>query len=528
MDGGRWEAQESVQELDSAVSPLNTIKFDSYGSHADNEEGLKHLKPGMLVVVAVDPLATLQPLFEGDEEVEKAARDMYPRMRRYLGFLRGVQHRERGPEEEGSHLEGGVGLNAVRTSVHLNLVHTERPVRSQYDTIDESMCVPLAFDRPTSPVPVLGVQRHNSLRHPKLSRGASRKPIYIQNATGTLPWKDLYAHTIMDAFAAISELDAALPSDDVGSLKSPEISTSDMQRYDSYQTIDRARESSQYQKAQERGVDAGTIVDEYWDDDNDDEYDYEDEEEYQSQFRLSTVISGLTIEDDASVADQLRTASSYAPSVRIPSPRVASPTSSGLAPSAWRGRSIRITQQPSRSQLDTIKAKDSAIPAHPPSEPLSPKSPTMTGTSGETNETKATDASLSSAAMSTQATTVPDPNSPPHQSEIIESPPPESHSWSFDQLELAGGLGANKPLERQCAIHVRIWLDLTREDVACPEDPRTFFEELKMLRAYVYSHFQKKKTFSNPSVVSNVRPICATSPSKSKQTRRGFLSGASV
>jgi hypothetical protein len=481
-------------QQDATTGPfLSHTALDGTHSNSPNNgsEMDKRLKPGLLVAVSVDPIATLRPLFEGDDAIEKAAWEMFPRMRRYIAFLRDVESLQKCVADHGDELEGDPIIETedmpllAGTGVHLNLMHTQRPSRSRYDTIDESMSVPLYVERPSSPTaPASLPQRQNSRRYPGLVRTSARKPIVAQSTNGSLPWKELYAHTIMDAFAAVSDVDAASPRN--GDLSSFELSMKDMQRYDGYQAVDRARESNQSQKVHANGGDPVDIVDD-WDME-------EDEEEDESQFRLSTVISGLTMEEDYSVPDQARDASmSFALPGRHPSSRVASPVSSGVAPSAWKGKQIRL-HQPQRPQLDYITATDAQVPQF--QEPLSPKSPTMTGASGETSDSKHTNLSSASTptsiSPSTQATSVPD-----HLISSIPAPlecqveearnDNEAAPWDFTRLDLGGGLGSNKPLDRRCAIHVRIWLDLGNEDMREPEDPRTFFEELKMLRAYVLS-----------------------------------------
>jgi hypothetical protein len=51
---------------------------------------------------------------------------------------------------------------------------------------------------------------------------------------------------------------------------------------------------------------------------------------------------------------------------------------------------------------------------------------------------------------------------------------------SLAHLDLGGGISNHKSAKRRCAIHVRIWLELS--DIQEPEDPRLFFEDLKLLR----------------------------------------------
>ncbi|KAG8830552.1 hypothetical protein FRC17_004728, partial [Serendipita sp. 399] len=624
------------------------------------------LATGNIVVISVDPKSTLRPLFidDADGTLEKSAGEMQIKAKKYLAFVRNVEHttttvttttmmavpmEEEGVEDQdvtirrpsvASTIKGiEKKITTTTTRVHLNLLHTAIPTRSRYDTVDETMNVPLAL------------YHSRSAARSRLTDNSTvisdRDPLRVRNGHGLFrKYKHLYAHTIMDAYAVVSEVTHS-PEIETSNTKLyttrrnrvPSISRRDLKRYDMYQKIDRIKESNQfvtsnspttpttpstpaslssprYQSTTRRlgktstqsiallssqggvqeegesdfGEDEGEAEEAPHLGDNEDEDLHEDEDEDDeddgSQFRLSTVISSLSVDNEGSSAPWADPSHRLSPNGRSvsssSSPSVSRASSlrkrrggGSAAPSAWKttksgsgrrsSRSPQPHQQPSSLSTNddsprSTSPRDSASPSPPslsspptkstislkiPSPPSLPRSPTPVvsppRTASETDTTSSARGRTSSEWPSstpqsdshgTQATSLHssqntdenvklgDSNSYPsslatgdssfgdssssedergrkgkEEDDEQEDAEDEDKVWK-EKCDLGGGLSAHKPLNRQCLIYVKAsFLPSTmnnrrqtvessdeEEDVP-PEDPRMFFEELKMLRA---------------------------------------------
>ena len=241
------------------------------------------ITPGTLVVVAVDPCATLSPFLPVDSSLEKRARGMENGMRRYLAFARHIEIPTSANRQEklGRELQsmpnfpavdGAIGPSKMesnrRTHLQLNLLHHKPPKRSRYDSIDESMCIPLEWSGQNRKGQQ-GASQNSSPR--RNSFRDERAPMRIDGATETLiptSCRALYAYTTIDVTAAVSsDVGVERPLGDP--LVIPE---REMQRFEAYQAMDclRQEESCEDQATSESGD-----VDE--------------------DCELSTVISGLSL-----------------------------------------------------------------------------------------------------------------------------------------------------------------------------------------------------------------------------------------
>ena len=567
----RADDSSSISRTNDDVAPPQIIASPSYTTNiisqpsgsqepsGPSRKGKHPVRAGDIVVVSVDPIQTLQPLFEEDEDVEKSAYILENQARRYLAFVRSVDHspvlatgiktNEQNPsalivEEDATIRRPSVGstitgipppikppTSLTTTTVHLNLLHTSPPTRSRYDTVDELMSVSLALSQGKSTPAV-----------------QERAPLQVRNGH-LLPFQDLYAHTIMDVYAITSETQPARSADAITSRKRRgrvSIPLRELKRYDDLQSADRIRESSQSSSLppsrhslDSAGPDAFS---------QEDYVDLSPGDELDDQFRLSTVISALSIGEDYTfgfeVEDEFgrRTPTStvsaqYAHLLGIDGVRRKSAGSSKrgggtptqMGPSAWRSLTRSPSQrsrqqqqqqqpQPQQQQRGDFPAVpplpqglDSAVVARIPSpiakpEPVSPKSADSipNGRNSTTSDSMSASASesrntTSPSQASTAATSLHSEaglsssccSSSPNETDDEQAQDEASPLGAEDDLpalrkcELGGGLGSQKPENRQCAIHVSISLDL---ESFCSEsqeldDPRLFFEELKILRA---------------------------------------------
>ncbi|KAG8818792.1 hypothetical protein FRC19_010309 [Serendipita sp. 401] len=523
-------------------------------------------------------------------------------------------------------------VTTTTTRVHLNLLHTAIPTRSRYDTVDETMNVPLALYHPRSTTRSRFDETNAIL--------SDREPLRVRNGHGIFKkYNHLYAHTIMDAYAVVSEV-TPTPSttNRIGKEldknhratrrdRVPTISRRDLKRYDMYQKVDRIKESNQFvtksspttpttptthasfssprypsttrrlgktsmqsigllssrdglpeegesdfgEDEEEGGIPPeGTKHSSHEDEEDEDE-----DEDAGSQFRLSTVISSLSIDHEDPnyrLSPLCRSASSSS------SPPLSRSSSlhrrpGAAAPSAWKqskhspgrrsNRSPQPHQQPSSPSTNDENTlltppRDATSPKPPPrSSPLPTKSsislqipstptsitrpqfsvvppsrtPSVTDTSSSlTRERTSSEWPTGfnrSDSHGTQATSVHSSQNPSdgrgdYSSSLMssessfgdssssedemdgkkdnedESGENEEKVWK-EKYDLGGGIGPHKPLNRQCFINVKAWYLPTTaasgrrstiessgdEGDVVPEDPRMFFEELKMLRAYV-------------------------------------------
>ncbi|CAG8687558.1 7980_t:CDS:2, partial [Acaulospora colombiana] len=514
-------------------------------STEDEDNGVLEAKarstlfPGRLVVVSVDPVETLRPLFEEDEGLEKTVGEIQGGMKKYLAFIRSVaaecdQRRPASQEdqqaqelpEEDDDMEEGRPRKKRRLNVHLNLVHNSPPGHSKFDAVDPTMCVPIVSgDENSSNVP---------------SASTSRRPMRLKGEGS--PWSSLYAHTIMDAFATVSDLQPSPSADIAPSNSTPlALSKKDMKRYDTYQSDDRAKETSRFYSM--RGETEGGHTEDYGQvieikDYNigervgDEDFEMEEGLDGDSQYRLSTVISGLSIDDEETgmmmmalggqEGSGLRSPSASSTRFRAKSPlqrrgtgksgvSTRSPSrkehqdikdpvpSPGNGPSAWKGvRSPARSPPPPNSpspEEDCLSSKKLVDPLQSDKkdkEGYSPKSPTDSDPTSSMMLGGGRDYRQRAMSLSTEATSVfPEGNDgeidAKSDASSKESAEREIIAMPLGQFDLAGGLGVNKPLKRQCSIHVRIWTDLSmcadpEDETQTLTDPRLFFEELKMLR----------------------------------------------
>jgi hypothetical protein len=239
------------------------------------------ISPGTLVVLAIDPVATLAPLLTVNAPLEKQVRSMEAGMQRYLAFVRHVESppkvKDSIKENNGKHRRASsvAGNNRAgpskkettrKTHLQLGLLHHTPPKRSRYDTIDESMCMPLEWD---------GQYRRGHHASPQSSPwrssfGEDRAPLRIDGpAEMVIPasCRQLYAYTTIDLTAAVSSLDE-------GAVRAPNTSLSiserEMRRFDAYQAVDCLREEEECDDTSESG-------------------------EAEEDCDLSTVISGLSM-----------------------------------------------------------------------------------------------------------------------------------------------------------------------------------------------------------------------------------------
>ncbi|KAG8817476.1 hypothetical protein FRC18_000493, partial [Serendipita sp. 400] len=481
------------------------------------------LATGNIIIVSVDPKSTLRPLFtdDGDGSLEKSASEMQTKAKRYLAFVRNVEYTtttvttttmmavpgtEEGVEDQdvtvrrpsvASTIKGvEKKVTTTTTRVHLNLLHTAIPTRSRYDTVDETMNVPLALYHPRSTTRNRFDETNAIL--------SDREPLRVRNGHGIFKkYNHLYAHTIMDAYAVVSEV-TPTPSttNRIGKEldknaratrrdRVPTISRRDLKRYDMYQKVDRIKESNQR---------PGAAAPSAW------------KQSKHSPGRRSNRSpqphqqpSSPSTNDENTLLTPPRDATSPKPPPRS-SPL---PTKSSI--------SLQIPSTPTsitRPQFSVV----------PPS-----RTPSVTDTSSSlTRERTSSEWPTSfnrSDSHGTQATSVHSSQNPSdgrgdYSSSLMssessfgdssssedemdgqkdnedESGENEEKVWK-EKYDLGGGIGPHKPLNRQCFINVKAWYLPTTaasgrrstiessgdEGDVVPEDPRMFFEELKMLRA---------------------------------------------
>jgi hypothetical protein len=535
--------------MEQDVSCIRALADDAPHPRADDEEdnalearARSTLFPGRLVVVSVDPVETLRPLFDEDEGLGKTVGEIQGGMKKYLAFIRSVAvERDQRPsvsqedrqaqqldKEADETMEEDGGLRKKRRlNVHLNLVHNSPPTQSKYDAVDPTMCVPI----------VCGDKNSSNFA----STSTSRKPMRLKGQDSPRPWSSLYSHTIMDAFAVVSDLQPS-PSHDVAPSESAPLAVPkrDMRRYDGYQSEDRIKETSRFHslrgETEEGNLDETQIIEikNNMDLPLDDDFEMEEEGlDADSQYRLSTVISGLSIDDEetgimmvalgAQDGSGLRSPSSSSTRFRAKSPlqrrgtgksgvSTRSPsrkdhfdskesiTSPGKGPSAWKGvRSPARSPPPPNSpspEEDRLSSKKSVDPLNSDKkekEGYSPKSPTDSDLTSSMMLGGGRNYHQRTMSLSTEATSVflevndkeMDARSDASSKESVER---EIVAMPLGQFDLGGGLGVNKPLKRQCSVHVRIWTDLSmcldpEDETHTLTDPKLFFEELKMLRA---------------------------------------------
>lgn len=242
------------------------------------------ISPGQLVVLAIDPTATLSSFLPVDPSLEKRVRGMENSTRRYLAFARHVEipaaaKRHTKIDSENSKVADPLPVEVAtgstppvtnrRTHLQLSLLHHKPPKRSRYDSIDEAMCVPLEWNGQHRKGQQ-GASQNSSPR--RRSFGEERAPLHIDGTTESMipaSCRALYAYTTIGVTAAVS-------FSDVGAEKPLETSLSiserELQRFDAYQAMDRLR--------QEEG----------WEDQATSESGDIDED-----CELSTVISGLSM-----------------------------------------------------------------------------------------------------------------------------------------------------------------------------------------------------------------------------------------
>lgn len=215
------------------------------------------ISPGQLVVLAIDPCATLSPFFPVDPSLERRMRGMETGMKRYLAFARHVETPASSKRQDNLTIEEqrvvgglspdtGVGPSTKaadrRTHLHLSLLHHKQPKRSRYDSIDESMCVPLEWNGQHRKGHQ-GASQNSSPR--RKSFGDERAPLRIDGPTESLiptSCRALYAYTTVDVTAAVSSSDVGVEKAFSTSLV---LSEHELQRFDVYKTMDRLRQEEE-------------------------------------------------------------------------------------------------------------------------------------------------------------------------------------------------------------------------------------------------------------------------------------------
>ena len=433
------------------------------------------LEPGVFVVVAVDPVATLAPLNDPHATRQASEMALVSGTRRYLAFVRTVDLPINPVAATKGRPTSAIpqlpAPSQPQPRLHINLVHTSPPPSVPGEGADESMCVPVWPTRP--------------------KEGCGRPPLKPTNYLG---WNEVYVHTVMDAHVRVSHSDerAFRPA------LAPVLPPREMLRFDQYQLEDHARESESYwQEAQvnqqhepypdhhsylasmhERS-DKNTISAE----------DLDNVDILSEDYRLSTLMSGITFDAHCSASP------SSTSSIEIPPPPPV-PHTSHPTRGAPRPRPISIASTASTDStfsFCTVSSEASDSPYIPtfryPSsgedpeddarrarrrKTLSPPSPAAaTDLSGATRV--AHPYSVSSSTLVKPA---------PlhyHASKPFSTRHPPYINWPqppFDDSDEEDGHTPSK--SRQCHPHVKIWFDLSMMDE--PADPREFFEELKVLR----------------------------------------------
>jgi hypothetical protein len=428
------------------------------------------LEPGVFVVVAIDPLATLAPL--NDPHATHQARQMVSSMHIYLAFVRTVDL-PIGPvaatkARRASAVPPPPPTSQPQPRLHINLVHTSPPLRVPGEGTDESMCVPVWPTRP--------------------DEGCGRPPLKPTNYLGR---KDAYVHTVMDAHVRVSHCDerAFRPA------LAPVLPPREMLRFDRYQQEDHARESESYRQETQMKQQVHDHHHHHHDAASLDVFDKGplsvgdlDDPDIQSEdYRLSTLMSGITF--DAHTASP---SSSSASSIEIhPQPLVPTPFQISR-PS--RPRPVSIASTNSTFSFRTVSSEASDSPEIPtfrsPSsgsdlenntpragrrKPVSPPSPTAaTDLSGPTRVAHS---------HANSSSTLAKPGSLHHKpSQAFLTRRAPSTNWVYPSFGESDEEEEQAPSKtRQCHPHVKVWFDLSMVDE--PADPREFFEELQALRA---------------------------------------------
>jgi len=428
------------------------------------------LEPGVFIVVAVDPLATLAPL--DDPHATHQAREMVPGMHKYLAFVRSVDL-PAGPvaatkARRASMTPPLAAASQPHPKLHINLVHTSPPRRVSGEGVDESMCVPVLPTRPKD--------------------GCGRPPLKPTNHLG---WKDAYVHTVMDAHVRVSHCDQR----GFRPALAPVLPPREMLRFDRYQQEDHARESESYRQEtqmkqqQQRHYCHQPDLISVHDSSNKDLVsveDLDDADVRSEDCRLSTLMSGVTFDAHSS-------SSSSASSIEI-HPRPPVPQISHPMHGAPRQRAVSIASTNSAFSFRTTSSGASDSPYIPtfryPSsgsdlesdarqvgkhKSLSPPSPTAaTDLSGATRVAHP---------HANSSSTLAKPGSLHHHaSQAFSMRHAPSTNWAHPSLRESDEDEDQTPsMSRQCQPHIKVWFDLSMIDE--PADPREFFEELKALRA---------------------------------------------
>jgi len=424
------------------------------------------LEPGVFVVVAVDPVATLAPL--NDPHATHQAREMVPGMHKYVAFVRTVDL-PMSPvattkARRASTIPPLAPTSQSQPKLHINLVHTSPPRKVPGEGVNESMCVPVWPTRPTE--------------------GCGRPPLKPTNYLG---WKDAYVHTVMDAHVRVSHCDER----GFRPALAPVLPPREMLRFDQFQQEDHAREAESYrqetQMKEQKQYCPNPSIHESPIKDFVSVEDWDDADVQSEDYRLSTLMSGITF--DAHTSPTSSSASSIEIHPRSPVPQVSHPM---RGTPRQRPASIASTNSTFSFRTISSEASDSSsIPTfrYPSSESdigsdsrhvrrgkfLSPPSPTAaTDLSGATRVAHP---------HANSSSTLAKPWSPHYQvSQAFSMRHTPSTNWGLPSFvdsdeEEEEALSRS----RQCQPHINIWFDLSMIDE--PADPREFFEELKALRA---------------------------------------------
>lgn len=420
------------------------------------------LEPGVFVVVAVDPVATLAPL--NDPHATHQAREMVSSMRKYVAFVRTVDLPMSPVATTKARRTSAIPPSQSQPKLHINLVHTSPPRRVPGEGVDESMCVPVWPTRPKD--------------------GCGRPPLKPTNYLG---WKDAYVHTVMDAHVRVSHCDER----GFRPALAPVLPPREMLRFDQYQQEDHAREAESYrqetQTKQQKHYYPDPSVHECPNQDFVSVEDLEDADIQSEDYRLSTLMSGITF--DAHTSPSSSSASSIQIHPRPPVPQISHPM---CGTPRQRPSSIASTNSTFSFRTYSSEASDSpSIPTfrYPSSGSdlesddrhvrrrkfLAPPSPTAaTDLSGATRVAHL---------HANSSSTLSKPWSQPYQvSQAFSMRHTPSTNWGHPSFGDSDEEEEETPSKsRQCQPHIKVWFELSMIDE--PADPREFFEELKALRA---------------------------------------------
>ena len=422
------------------------------------------LEPGVFVVVAVDPVATLSPL--NDPHATHQAREMVSDVRKYLAFVRTIDL-PIGPvattkARRASTTPPLAAASQSQPKLHINLVHTSPPRRVPGEGVDESMCVPVWPTRPKD--------------------GCGRPPLKPTNYLG---WKDAYVHTVMDAHVRVSHCDER----GFRPALAPVLPPREMLRFDRYQQEDHAREAESYrqetQMKQQKPYHPDPPVHESPNVDFITVEDFDDGDVQSEDYRLSTLMSGITY--DAHTVTSSSSASSIESLPVSPAPQISHPMRG--APTQ-RPASIASTNSTFSFRSISSEASDSpSIPTF-----RYPSSESESGARHARRRKSLTPPSPTAATDLSGATRV----AHPHTNSSSTLAKPWSHHYQTSQAFLTRhtpstnwgnpSFGDSDEEEEdtlsrscQCQPQVNVWFDLSMVDETA--DPREFFEELKALRA---------------------------------------------